>query len=282
MQVEYGARPIVELGDERLEVALELVLGKLPRRAPRRRVRVTARDHLKALTELNGHVLTVNVQRRGGKHLAEPRLVVVTEHHVEADVTARQPLLGEAKPGGETVLHRSQEKLLHGVGVAVGGVELLLRRAVRIEAEVADALLDRIELIRAENAFPGYLSSDEAAVSADDRHDRLARDIAAHDEHVDAVERAGVDKLPPQPVGAVDIGGVVEREAQRTTSSGVSYQRLRRPTFARSRQRGLFGADFNLPARSAARASIRAAAPASTTSSPSRSRRRARLSATVV
>src|SRR5437660_11365608 len=164
MQLEYGTRPVVELGDERLVVALELVLGKLPRRAPRRRVRVAARDHLKALTELDGHVLAVDVQRRGGKHLTEPGLVVVAEHHVEADVIARQPPLGEPKPGGETVLHRSQEKLLHGVGVAVGGVELLLGRAIRIKAEVADALLDRLELIWSENAFPGYFSSDEAAV----------------------------------------------------------------------------------------------------------------------
>src|SRR5207237_3565422 len=192
MQVEYGTRPVVELGDERLEMALELVLGKLPRRAPRRRVRVTARDHLKALTELHGYVLAVDVQRRGGKHFTEPRLVVVAEHHVEADVIAREPLLGEAKPGGETVLHRSQKKLLHGVGVAVGGVELLLGRAVRIEAEVADTLLDRLELIRAENAFPGYFSSNEAAVAGDDRDDRLASDIAAHAEHVDAVGRDGV------------------------------------------------------------------------------------------
>ena len=145
------------------------------------------------------------MQRRGGKHLTKPGLVVVAEHHVEADVIACKPLLGEAKPGGEAVLHRSQKKSLHGVGVAVGGVELLLGRAVRIKAEVADALLDRLELIWAENAFPGYFSSDEATVAVDDRHDRLARDIAAHDEHVDAVERAGVDELPPQPVGAVDV-----------------------------------------------------------------------------
>src|SRR5438094_7818056 len=121
MQVEYGVRPIVELGDERLEVALELVFGKLPRRAPRRRVRVTARDHLKALTELHGDVLAVDVQRRGGKHLTEPALVVVAEHHVEAEVIVCKSLLGEAKPGGEAVLHRSQKKSLHGVGVAVGG-----------------------------------------------------------------------------------------------------------------------------------------------------------------
>ena len=87
----------------------------------------------------------------------------------------------------------------------MGGVELLLRRAVWIEAEVADALLNRLELIWAENAFPRYFSSDEAAVAVDDRDDRLARDIAAHHEHVDAVERAGVDELPPQPVGAVDV-----------------------------------------------------------------------------
>src|SRR5207248_2940639 len=142
---------------------------------------------------------------------------------------------------------------------------------------VTDAVLDRLELIGAEDAVTRYLAGDEAAVAGDDRHDRLAGDVAAHDEHVDAVEASGVDELPPQPIRTVDVGGVVEGEGQRTTSSGVSYQRFRRPTLARSRQRGLFGADSNLSARSAARVSIRATASASTTSSPSSSRRRARL-----
>src|SRR5947207_2469779 len=113
-------------------------------------------------------------------------------------------------------------------------LELVLRRQERIEAEVADPLLDSRQLVLAEEPLAENLARAEAAVLAHDQEHGLAGDVAAHDEHVRLVEATRVHEFLPEEIGAVDIGGVVEREAQRVTSSGISYQRLRRPILARS------------------------------------------------
>lgn len=52
---------------------------------------------------------------------------------------------------------------------------------------------------------------DPAAVVADQGDEHLARNVAPHDQHVGLVEPGRVQELPPAPLGAVDVGRVVER-----------------------------------------------------------------------
>src|SRR5206468_7300973 len=167
--------------------------------------------------------------------------VVVPEHDIEPDAGTAEPLVRELEPAGEAALHRVEEEAIDGGLVAAGAVELLLRRQERIGAEVADPLLDPRQLVLAEEPLAENLAHAEAAVLAHDREHGLAGDVAAHEEHVRPVEATRVHELLPEEIGAVDIGGVVEREAQRVTSSGISYQRLRRPILARSFQARVFG-----------------------------------------
>src|SRR5579884_588790 len=49
-----------------------------------------------------------------------------------------------------------------------------------------------------------------AAASVDDRHERLAGQVAAEDQDVGFVERGCVQELAPALLGAVDVAGVVD------------------------------------------------------------------------
>src|SRR5712691_3883604 len=282
MQVEDGPLGIVDVRDEALEMLLELVLGQLARRMPGRRVGVAAREHLPALAEVDRDVLRIDRDPRPGEDLAQARLVVVPEHDIEPDAGAVEPLVRELEPAGEAALHRVQEEAIDGGLVAARAVELLLRRQERIEAEVADPLFDPRQLVLAEEPLAENLARAEAAVLAHDREDGLAGDVATHDEHVRPVEAARVHKLLPEEIGAVDVGGVVEREAQRVTSSGISYQRLRRPILARSFQARVFGASSSPRSSLAIRAATVSPIAVSVRNSGRSSRTLARLSPTVV
>jgi hypothetical protein len=52
------------------------------------------------------------------------------------------------------------------------------------------------------------LGAERPVVATLDRHDRLAEQIAAHHRGSGAVERRRPEELPPQQVGAVDVGCV--------------------------------------------------------------------------
>src|SRR5262249_12681026 len=116
-------------------------------------------------------------------------------------------------------------------------------------------------------------------------HDHLARDVAAHDDRVDAVELPGVEELPQAAVRPVDVRREedldVLHRAPRSTSSGSSYQGALRPTMLRARQRIDFAAAASSPSTPGSRP---ATVPAAGTSSSSGAAERtcARLSVTVV
>jgi hypothetical protein len=56
------------------------------------------------------------------------------------------------------------------------------------------------------------------------RHERLAGDVAAEYQVVDAVEATGVDELPKAAVGAVDVGREEDPAALATRANGAALE----------------------------------------------------------
>ena len=126
----------------------------------------------------------------------------------------------------------------------------------RVHAVVADRLEQFVELtlVLAAPHLAEEGRAERARAVALDRDDRLAGEVSAHDQRVDAIEPSGAEELTPALVRAVDVGGVVEREglilgggalllAKQSQADPVSDKRLRRSygilgSRALSRRRG--------------------------------------------
>src|SRR5579871_5943298 len=213
MQVEDRARRRLDLLCEKPDALVQRVLVEFARAVPRRRVRVRARDHL-VLAEpyeavLAGHDVAGGLDRG----VAAPR-VVVAGHHVDVDPVLAHALVGELDPAAQLRDHHLVEEPLLQRRVIRGGGDLLRAGEPRVHAVVADRVEQLVELAR--RAAAAHLAEERRAERARpvalDRHDRLAGEIASHDQRVDAVEASGAQELPPALVGAVHVRGVVEGE----------------------------------------------------------------------
>src|SRR5207302_4324621 len=88
------------------------------------------------------------------------------------------------------------------------GEQLVPLAAQGIEAGIADPLLDRGGLRVVQLRVDVVAERDRIAPRAAlDRDDRLAGDVAAQDQMLDAVEAPGVQELAEADVGAVDVAG---------------------------------------------------------------------------
>ena len=87
------------------------------------------------------------------------------------------------------------ERLLGEIGLASQPPD---ERFVGAEAVAADGGDAALEVLQVAVVLEGEVTPAEARLVADDRHQFLAREVAAHDQDVDAVELARVDQLAKQ------------------------------------------------------------------------------------
>ena len=143
--------------------------------------------------------------------------IVVPRHHVHLDAERRHALVGQCDPATQLVQHDLLEETRARLLVALVARDLGGVCDPGVHAVVAHGVGQLIELdLRAPAAgLPQEARAERTAGSALDGHDRLAREVAAHDQRVHFVEAPGAEELAPALVGAMHVGGVVQLQRLR-------------------------------------------------------------------
>ena len=196
VDVDDRALGVPQLSGHLAECRGQLLLGLLAVAVPRRDVRVPPADHLVALVEHHDPPLRVRPPRRCVEQRPQRYRIVVAEHEEQRGSGRAEPVVGEREPGVQPLLHQGREQ---GLEAAVGHecLDLAGLRPVGVVAVVLDQPLERLEVGALLDAV---VDTDEATSPAavglpHDRLDRLARDVAAENEDIGAVDRRCVDEL---------------------------------------------------------------------------------------
>ena len=150
---EHGLAGIADLLGERVEPGIELVLGLLPRRLPRRVVRPAGSEQLEVAGDVEHLAVGVDGLDPG---LVEDRVdhevVVVAGDQVERRVAVGQPLGRELHPRVDALVHQVVEQLVAARLVGGEPLGLLGGRDERVVADVGDVALELGELVVAARA----------------------------------------------------------------------------------------------------------------------------------
>ena len=142
-------------------------------------------------------------------------IVVVAGIDEAADAGALESGLGDVEPAQSRLQHSAVHQLLTLGGIGLTQPVLFLVHADGIPAVHTNGFLKLDELGLAGG---GEIAAEETcavgavAVTDDQRHDHLAGDVAAHDQHVGLVEFRGVEKLQETFLRAVNIARVKDLE----------------------------------------------------------------------
>jgi hypothetical protein len=210
MKVEHGSREVPHLGGRGVDRGADLLLARLSRRVPRRRRRKPDGDHRVHVVELHDSALARDDALAVGliQGVEHRRRVVVATREIHTHRRAAKTLLRELQPLVEPfareLLHETlDEQRIGAEPLVVVGVHHLPVEAGDLDA--ASEVLDRRP--RVQRVSAAVELGVHRAVPPNDRHERLAHEVAAEDERVDLVEGGGIDELPPRRLRTVQVRG---------------------------------------------------------------------------
>jgi hypothetical protein len=224
VQVEHARGDVSDVGQSVVDRRRDLVLRRLARRIPRRPRREPDGDHLVVVVEVHDHALARDDASVVllGQDVEHGRRVVVPAREEDADVGVVEALARERDPAAQPLasellrLTLDEQRVVAERRVLVGLDHLPVVAGdldpVGDRADLGDVHLDRLA---------GDLGA-EPVPAPDDRHERLAHQVAAEDECVGAVERGGVHELPPRRRRPVQVRGVEHAGSGSTLEQGHS------------------------------------------------------------
>ena len=205
--------------------AIPVLLAELARRVPRGRRRGAEREHLPAARQLDRS----RPRRRGrsrscARTSAKPGVVVVAEHHERRDCRRRSAAPRPAPPTARRLSRSTRVERRRDGGRISASCALLLGRDEHVVAPHHPDLLAQLlqRLLGAIGTTSPWISARATSDSrSDDRHDHLAGDVAAEDQHV------GVGRPRPRSAICESTAPSRERRWRRTAGCARPSARLR-------------------------------------------------------
>jgi hypothetical protein len=122
----------------------------------------------------------------------EVELVVVAGHDEQLDLTRCETRVREGHPALEGLDHDPTEHIAHEIRIGTHARVLLGIAAIWVEAVGADVLFEALDLLLAgEDVVSPLKTRRDPGAGSDDRDDRLAREVASHDQYARLEDPAG-------------------------------------------------------------------------------------------
>lgn len=214
VQVEYRPLRVGQLARHLLQAAGEFLLADVARARPRRRVPVSARDHLDSRRDLQHLAVGVDRVARAVEHRLDREVVVVPAGDIQRYAQRLEALRAQREPLFHLEQRLGLEPPGHRITVAEQLGVLLLRHHNRILAKVAYLPDHGLQLILVGgDLLPAEHLGAPAARLLDHGGEPLAGQVPADHGDISLVDRDRVEELAQHDVAGVEVRGVEQPPA---------------------------------------------------------------------